>query len=42
MHETGMSIVTADHPLQSVVLGSGAVLEEFDVLHAVLQSSGRL
>jgi len=27
--------------LQSVVLGSGACLEEFDVLHVVLQSSGR-
>lgn len=42
MHETGMSIVTADRPLQSVVLGSGAVLEEFDILHVVLQSSGRI
>jgi rod shape-determining protein MreB len=40
-HETGMPIVTADRPLHSVVLGSGACLEEFDVLHAVLQSSGR-
>ena len=40
-HETGMPIVTADRPLHSVVLGSGACLEEFDVLHVVLQSSGR-
>ena len=40
-HETGMPIVTADRPLHSVVLGSGACLEEFDVLHMVLQSSGR-
>ena len=42
VHETGMPIVTAERPLQSVVLGSGAVLEEFDVLHVVLQSSGRV
>jgi rod shape-determining protein MreB len=41
VNETGMPIVTAERPLQSVVLGSGAVLEEFDVLHVVLQSSGR-
>jgi rod shape-determining protein MreB len=40
-NETGMPIVTADRPLQSVVLGSGACLEEFDVLHVVLSSSGR-
>ncbi|MBA2338285.1 MAG: rod shape-determining protein [Acidimicrobiia bacterium] len=39
--ETGMPIVTADRPLQSVVLGSGACLEEFDVLGVVLSSSGR-
>ena len=42
VHETGMPIVTAERPLQSVVLGSGAVLEEFDILHVVLQSSGRV
>jgi len=42
VNETGMPIVTAERPLQSVVLGSGAVLEEFDVLHVVLQSSGRM
>ena len=40
-NETGMPIVTADRPLQSVVLGSGACLEEFDVLGVVLSSSGR-
>lgn len=40
-HETGMPIVTPDRPLHSVVLGSGACLEEFDILHVVLQSSGR-
>ncbi len=39
--ETGMPIITADRPLQSVVLGSGACLEEFDVLGVVLSSSGR-
>ena len=39
--ETGMPIITAERPLQSVVLGSGACLEEFEVLHVVLQSSGR-
>ncbi len=40
-NETGMPIITVDRPLQSVVLGSGACLEEFDILHVVLQSSGR-
>ncbi len=40
-NETGMPIVTADRPLQSVVLGSGQCLEEFDVLHGVLVSSAR-
>jgi rod shape-determining protein MreB len=39
--ETGMPIVTADRPLQSVVLGSGKTLEEFDVLQGVLVSSSR-
>jgi rod shape-determining protein MreB len=41
VHETGMPIVTAERPLQSVVIGSGAVLEEFDVLGNVLHSTGR-
>ena len=40
-YETGMPIVTADRPLQSVVLGSGKTLEEFDVLQGVLVSSSR-
>jgi rod shape-determining protein MreB len=40
-NETGMPIITADRPLQSVVLGSGQCLEEFDILHVVLSSSGR-
>ena len=40
-NETGMPIITVDRPLQSVVLGSGACLEEFEVLHVVLSSSGR-
>lgn len=40
-HETGMPIVVPDRPLHSVVLGSGACLEEFDVLQMVLQSSAR-
>ncbi|MFQ5966901.1 MAG: rod shape-determining protein [Acidimicrobiia bacterium] len=40
-YETGMPIVTADRPLQSVVLGSGKTLEDFDVLQGVLVSSSR-
>ena len=40
-HETGMPIVTAANPLQSVVLGSGKCLEEFDSLQDVLISSSR-
>jgi rod shape-determining protein MreB len=40
-HETGMPIVTAAKPLQSVVLGSGKCLEEFDTLQNVLVSSSR-
>ncbi len=40
-NETGMPIVTADRPLQSVVIGSGQCLEEFDVLQGVLVSSAR-
>lgn len=39
--ETGMPIVTAAKPLQSVVLGSGKCLEEFDTLQGVLVSSSR-
>jgi rod shape-determining protein MreB and related proteins len=40
-NETGMPIVTASRPLQSVVLGSGKCLEEFDTLQHVLVSSSR-
>lgn len=40
-NETGMPIVTAYRPLQSVVLGSGKCLEEFDTLQGVLVSSSR-
>ena len=40
-YETGMAMVTADRPLQSVVLGSGKCLEEFEVLQGVLASSSR-
>ena len=40
-HETGMPIVTAANPLQSVVLGSGKCLEDFDTLQEVLVSSSR-
>ncbi len=37
--ETGMPIVTAAKPLQSVALGSGKCLEEFEALSHVLYSS---
>ncbi len=40
-NETGMPIVTAAKPLQSVVIGSGKCLEEFEALHGVLVSSSR-
>ncbi|MFP5331957.1 MAG: rod shape-determining protein [Acidimicrobiia bacterium] len=40
-NETGMPIVTAAKPLQSVVVGSGKCLEEFETLHTVLVSSSR-
>jgi hypothetical protein len=36
-----MPIVTSAKPLQSVVLGSGKCLEEFDSLQNVLVSSSR-
>jgi rod shape-determining protein MreB and related proteins len=38
-NETGTPVVTADNPLHSVVLGSGACLEEFDLLQDVLTST---
>jgi len=40
-YETNMPIVTANRPLQSVVIGSGKCLEEFDVLQGVLVSSSK-
>ena len=40
-YETGMKVSRAERPLQSVVIGSGKCLEEYDVLHTVLDSSGR-
>lgn len=36
--ETGMPIVVADNPLQSVAIGSGQCLEEFEILKQVLIS----
>ena len=39
-NETGTPVITADRPLQSVVIGSGRCLEEFDLLQDVLSSSG--
>ncbi len=38
--ETGMPVLVAKNPLQSVVLGSGQCLEEFGALKQVLVSSG--
>ena len=41
-NETGTPVVTADHPLHSVVLGSGRCLEDFDILEDILTTtSGR-
>ncbi len=40
-HETSMPIHVADEPLQSVAIGSGRCVEEFEVLKQVLMSSGR-
>jgi rod shape-determining protein MreB len=39
--ETGMPIVVADNPLQSVALGAGQYLEEVDVLKHVLDAPAR-
>jgi rod shape-determining protein MreB len=38
-NETGTPVVTADNPLHSVVLGSGACLEDFDTLQEVLTTT---
>jgi rod shape-determining protein MreB len=40
-NETGTPVITAERPLQSVVIGSGVCLEEFDRLSDVLTSTGR-
>ena len=40
-NETGTPVITADRPLQSVVIGSGMCLEAFDTLEDVLTSTGR-
>jgi rod shape-determining protein MreB len=40
-HETGMPIHVADEPLNSVAIGSGKCLEEFEALKRVLISSSR-
>jgi rod shape-determining protein MreB len=39
--ETGMTVQVAEHPLQSVAIGSGQYLEQFNVLNGVLVSSMR-
>jgi rod shape-determining protein MreB len=42
-NETGTPVVTADRPLQSVVIGSGRCLEEFDMLQEILTTTaGRI
>ncbi|OFW62724.1 MAG: rod shape-determining protein [Actinobacteria bacterium RBG_16_67_15] len=38
-NETGTPVVTAENPLHSVVLGSGACLEDFDALQEVLTTT---
>ena len=40
-HETGMPVHIADNPLNSVVLGSGKCVEDFERLKAVLSSEPR-
>jgi len=40
-HETSMPIHVADNPLQSVAIGSGKCLEEFEALKKVLISTSR-
>jgi rod shape-determining protein MreB and related proteins len=37
--ETGMTLLIAENPLESVAIGSGQCLEEFNVLNGVLMSS---
>ena len=40
-YETHMPVMVAERPLQSVVIGSGKCLEEFEVLNSVLDTSNR-
>ncbi|MDX6213048.1 MAG: rod shape-determining protein MreB, partial [Frankiales bacterium] len=40
-HETGMPIHIADNPLNSVAMGSGKFVEEFEVLQSLLISEPR-
>ena len=40
-HETGMPVHIADNPLNSVALGSGKCVEEFEVLQSLLISEPR-
>ncbi len=40
-HETGMPIIVADDPLQSVALGSGRCVEDFESLQQVLAAESR-
>jgi rod shape-determining protein MreB and related proteins len=40
-HETGMPIHITDNPLDSVAIGSGKCLEEFEALKKVLVTSSR-
>jgi rod shape-determining protein MreB len=39
--ETGTPVITSDRPLQTVVLGAGVCLEEFDRLREVLSTTGQ-
>jgi len=39
--ETGTPVITSERPLQTVVLGAGACLEEFDRLREVLSTTGQ-
>ena len=39
--ETGMPVLIADNPLDSVVLGSGRCVDEFDALQPVLGAQSR-
>jgi rod shape-determining protein MreB len=40
-HETGMPIIGAENPLQSVALGSGRCVEDFESLQQVLVAESR-